>query len=220
MTLVPIPHVKLDLNKLPDLLGRFAWGLQKIATGVLDALAARKVQELATDLMSLAFWHEGMRQEIAQLAEGNATEKVLAGLSDKLEESEAEVLEVVGRLKAARNTWISRRFTADVAERLDLLIQLKVGDGYIRDQLAWLSKQKPGEANAQEAADLLREIQRFNDELFALHEIVLNRSERRKAPAPRSGRQPAHPRDSGKRSTARSNDATTARAAKKSKAKR
>ena len=107
MTLVPVPHVKLDLNKLPDTFGRFASGLLNLARGIRNVFDARKVTDLAADLMSLAFWHDGMRQEIGSLAQGKATQETLHRLGAKLEESRPEVSEVIERLRLARNTWIS-----------------------------------------------------------------------------------------------------------------
>lgn len=64
MTLVPVPQWKVDFNKLPDTFGRFGAGLLDLTRGVRNVFDARKVTDLAADLMSLAFWHDGMRQEI------------------------------------------------------------------------------------------------------------------------------------------------------------
>jgi len=188
MTLIPVPHMKLDVNKLPDTLGRFGSGLLNLARGIRNVFDARKVTDLAADLMSLAFWHDGMRQEIGAIAQGKATQETMDRLGAKLEETRQEVSGAIERLTLARNTWISERFSADIAGKVDELIELKVGAGYIRDQLAQIVQRGQNPEIENEADYLVRQIEYFNASLFALHEIVRKRNLAAKPSVPKLGK--------------------------------
>ena len=148
-------------------------------TGSLKILAGfggRQNPQLGADLMSLAFWHEGMREQIEAMTHGKDTSDTREELARKLKKSETEVIQAIRRLKLDRDTWIGSQFGADVAKKLDHLIQLKVGTGYIRDTLSKIVNQRPSHQSAQEAEYLMRQIDEFNEELFALHNDISGHS--------------------------------------------
>lgn len=178
-----IPAIKFNVHKLPKLIDEFSNSLERIAKNIGGIWRAPRIRRLGADLVSLAFWHEGMREQIEAMTHGKDTPDTREELARKLKESETEVIEAIDRLKRDRNTWIGRQFGTEVAKKLDHIIQLKVGTGYIRDTLAQIVNQPPGHQSVQEAEYLMKQIDEFNDELFALHNDISGRS---KSGEPRS----------------------------------
>src|SRR5262249_27002457 len=156
--MVLVIPIKIDPDKLPKVIGDFSDSLERVAMNIGGIWRAPRIRRLGADLMSLAFLHEGMREQIEEMAGGNETAETRKELARKLKESETEVIQAIGRLKLDRDTWISSQFGAGVAKRLDRIIQLKAGTKYIRDSLSNIANQRKSHQSAQDAKYLMEQI--------------------------------------------------------------
>jgi hypothetical protein len=191
MAVIFLPRTKpFDLNKLPDLIHRFCKLLYSGAKQVQGVYEASKIRRLGDDLMSLAFWHDGMLEQINALAQNSKDPIALEQLAQKLKGSESDVAEAIERLKRARNSWVPRVFSPKIAGRIDRLIKLKVGSGYIRSQLLAIVQRRE-RVTAAKANHLERQVKEFMSELFALHDALLEKTKARKVAAERKSVQPS-----------------------------
>ena len=89
-----IPAIKFNVHKLPKLIDDFSNSLDRVAKNI-GGIWRAPIHQFGADLMSLAFWHEGMREQIEAMTHGKDTSDTREEVRRKLKESETEVIQAI-----------------------------------------------------------------------------------------------------------------------------
>jgi hypothetical protein len=147
-----------------------ALGGLKVLPSVLTMMETRRCARVAQDLATLRFWCDGMAAPLRHLAEGKCSQADLDEIDAGLKKTENETTKIARRLRKARDGVVATKLGMAVANDLDVVIYEKLGPGSIRPQLRHLVETQ--DCSADNAADLLRQIELFNEHLDQVHEVI------------------------------------------------
>lgn len=131
----------------------------------------RRLANVAMDLAYLAFWNNGMLTPIKRIADGDDEPSNLDEIAAQLQETDAGVSAAAARLYEARDKLVATALGMPIARQLDQVVWQKLGPGRIRPKLEELARTKA--CTRDDAKELLKEIDAFNNHLDAVHTAIL-----------------------------------------------
>jgi hypothetical protein len=127
--------------------------------------------QIATDLASLLFVSEGVREPLLRAASGSNDGDALQEIGRRLDASEPQVADIVKRLQAARPLVVDQLgLGAKTAIAIDKIIEKRIGPRAIRERLRLLANGKG--SVKEDAKELLADIDLFNQTLADVHDSV------------------------------------------------
>lgn len=146
---------------------------------VSEAVQRQKGKKAAGELDTLAFRAGGSRRHLEKIATGNGQPEDFELIAKMMEATGAEIEGALDRLSATR-TFIRERFGARVANKIDGMIYAGGGKQSIRGDLELLARMDHNAYStsdvAAEAQGLLSRIQKLNDQLAEVHDILVGLS--------------------------------------------
>jgi hypothetical protein len=146
---------------------------QSVATLLSEILTAwrdRTARRAASNAGGLAFWRDGMLEQLQKIAEGDADEKTFVLLAKNFEQTNVRVSRLVGKLKRARDELSPGR----IAEQIDVVLNHDLfGKRKMRDQIRRIiQRHKANEDVKSDAEAVFHATRTLNSELERLHRIV------------------------------------------------
>jgi hypothetical protein len=153
------------------------WGLTWLAehlpdwiTKSLSAAEQMRITAVLKDLGHLGFWSDGMLAPLTRIANGDGKRSDIDEIALKLDRTEKEVDEAIGRLRQARTGLVGPELGLRIMRQIDNIVTQKAAPDGIRWRLRHLVL--TGVVSRDEAREILSEVDAFNAELERLDRVI------------------------------------------------